>query len=267
MLSKDSHLSDQELLLAADGELSPAQAEQVASHLAECWTCRVRKGEIEESIRDFVHAYRGNLDPMLPSAAGPRALLKAQLAEMTAELASMPQGWRARWFQGPNLRYAGATLFVAALALLIYLRPAFESRQGLRIVPVSFPEPSLTPGVAAAVNRDQICRSTGPKNRIVPASLQRRVFEEYGISGASPRAYEVDYLITPALGGADDIRNLWPQSYSPAVWNARVKDALEDRLHDLVCDGRLDLATAQRDISSDWIAAYKKYFETDRPLQ
>jgi len=263
MSSTNSHLSDQELLLAADGELAPARAEQVVSHLAECWTCRVRKGEIEESIRDFVHAYRGNLDPLLPSAAGPRALLKAHIAE----LSSTPQVWRTRWLQYPNLRYAVAGLFVAALALLIYLRPTFDSRQGLRIVPVSFPEPSLTPGVAAAVNRDQICGSTGPKNRIVPASLQRRVFEEYGISGAEPRAYEVDYLITPALGGADDIRNLWPQSYSPAVWNARVKDALEDRLHDLVCDGRLDLATAQRDISSDWIAAYKKYFETDEPLQ
>ena len=266
MLSKESHLSDQELLLAADGELPPARAEGAASHLVECWTCRVRKGEIEDSIRDFVHAYHGNLDPLLPAPAGPRALLKAQLAETTAEIASAPHGWRARWFKDPNLRYAGAALFVAVLALLIYLRPAFESRQDLRVVPVSFPEPSLTPGVAAALNRDQICGSTGPKNRIVPASLQRRVFEEYGIPGAPPRAYEVDYLITPALGGADDIRNLWPQSYSPAVWNARVKDALEDRLHDLVCDGRLDLATAQRDISSDWIAAYKKYFETDRPL-
>jgi hypothetical protein len=98
-------------------------------------------------------------------------------------------------------------------------------------------------------------------------SLQRRVFEEYGIPGAEPRAYEVDYLITPALGGADDIRNLWPQSYSSAVWNARVKDALEDRLHDLVCGGNLDLVAAQRDISSDWIAAYKKYFQTDKPLE
>ena len=115
-------------------------------------------------------------------------------------------------------------------------------------------------------NRDQVCRSMPPKNRLVPASLQRKVFEEYGIAGAEPRAYEVDYLITPALGGADDIRNLWPQSYSSAVWNARVKDALEDRLHDLVCEGQLDLATAQRDISSDWIAAYKKYFDTDKPL-
>jgi hypothetical protein len=40
---------------------------------------------------------------------------------------------------------------------------------------------------------------------------------------------------------------------------------LEDRLHQLVCDGSLDLATAQRDIETDWIAAYKKYFHTDKP--
>jgi hypothetical protein len=51
------------------------------------------------------------------------------------------------------------------------------------------------------------------------------------------------------------------------VWNARVKDALEDRLHDLVCDGSVDLVAAQHDISSDWIAAYKKYFHTDTPLE
>jgi len=260
MSSNDSHLSDQELLLAADGELPPARAEQVASHLAECWTCRVRKGEIEESIRDFVHVYRGDLDPLLPSAAGPRALLKARLAERASVSSS-------KWSEFLTLRYAGAAIVVALLALLIYFRPNFQSRQAFRIVPVSFPEPSLTPGVTLAVNIEQICHSTRPKNRIVPASLQRKVFEEYGIPGAEPRAYEVDYLITPALGGADDIRNLWPQSYSSAVWNARVKDALEDRLHDLVCEGQLDLTTAQQDISSDWIAAYKKYFHTDKPIE
>ena len=269
MSSNDSHLSDQDLLLAADGELSSARAEQVASHLAACWTCRVRKREIEGAISDFVHAYRGDLDPLLPSPAGPRALLKAHLAEK----ASVPPGWRDRWFQANTLRYAGAAAFLVALALVIrfspavHFRPVFQSRQTPRMVPVSFPEPSLTPGVVLTMNRDQICRSARPKNRIVPASLQRRVFEEYGIAGAEPRSYEVDYLITPALGGADDIRNLWPQSYSSAVWNASVKDALEDRLHDLVCEGQLDLATAQRDISSDWIAAYKKYFHTDNPLR
>lgn len=255
--------------MAADGELPAVRAGQVAAHLTECWTCRARKAEIEESVGDFVRAYRANLDPLLPNPAGPRALLKAQLAERG--LAS--RGFEQWWLQPVTLRYAGAAVFVGVLGLLMYSfttfksRPALASRQALHIVPVSFPEPSLTPGVAAGVNREQICRAMPPKNRIVPASLQRQVFEEYGISGAEPRAYEVDYLITPALGGADDIRNLWPQSNSSAMWNARVKDALEDRLQELVCDGQLDLATAQRDISSDWIAAYKKYFQTDQPLQ
>jgi hypothetical protein len=96
--------------------------------------------------------------------------------------------------------------------------------------------------------------------------LRRRVFALYGMPGADPNAYEVDYLITPALGGADDIGNLWPQSYRATIWNARVKDALEDRLHDLVCRGDLDLPTAQHEISSDWIGAYKKYFHTDKPI-
>ena len=133
-------------------------------------------------------------------------------------------------------------------------------------VPISFPATELTPGVARAKTRDQVCGSNEEKNRDVPATLRRRVFELYGMPGADPKAYEVDYLITPALGGADDIGNLWPQSYSATIWNARVKDALEDRLHELVCRGDIDLPTAQREISADWIGAYKKYFHTDKPV-
>ena len=74
----------------------------------------------------------------------------------------------------------------------------------------------------------------------------------------------MDYLITPDLGGTESIRNLWPQPYS-ARWNARVKDQLETRLHQLVCEGKLDLATAQHDISSDWIGAYRKYVGGNAP--
>ena len=251
--------------MAADGELSPARAEQVAAHLLECWSCRARKQEIEAAIADFVRLHHGNLDPLLPSPAGPRALLKAQLAE----LASAPQPWSARWPQAFAWRQAAAALLLVAILAASYQYWVRVSvpRAALRSVPVSFPEPSLTPGAVTTVNREQICASPKPKNRTVPAALRRKVFEEYGIPRAEPRAYEVDYLITPALGGADDIRNLWPQSYSSAVWNARVKDALEDRLHAMVCEGGLDLIAAQRDISSDWIAAYKKYFHTDEPLE
>ena len=96
--------------------------------------------------------------------------------------------------------------------------------------------------------------------------MRQEVFQEYRIVNARASDYEIDYLIAPGLGGADDIHNLWPQPFTSRTWNAHVKDALEERLHQLVCSGNLDLHTAQSDISSDWIAAYKKYFRTERPL-
>ena len=64
-------------------------------------------------------------------------------------------------------------------------------------------------------------------NRAVSSSIQREVFKKYGMAGADAKQYEVDYLITPELGGSDDIRNLWPEPYSAIGWNAQVKDALE----------------------------------------
>jgi hypothetical protein len=100
----------------------------------------------------------------------------------------------------------------------------------------------------------------------VSTSLRQEVLQKYGIVNAQAIDYEIDYLIAPGLGGAEDIRNLWPEPYTARRWNAHVKDALEERLHEMVCGGELDLSTAQRDIATDWIAAYKKYFHTDRPL-
>jgi hypothetical protein len=114
------------------------------------------------------------------------------------------------------------------------------------------------------MTQKQVCTQTTANNKAVPVALQQKVFDEYGINGAKPQLYEVDYLVTPALGGADDIRNLWPQSYS-AIWNAQVKDQLEDRLRGMVCDGSLTLDEAQREIAGDWIGAYKKYFGTEKP--
>jgi hypothetical protein len=87
------------------------------------------------------------------------------------------------------------------------------------------------------------------------------------MEGIPQDEYELDYLITPELGGAPDVRNLWPQRYASRVWNAHVKDQLERLLPEMVCDRQLPLETAQRDIARDWIAAYKKYFRTSAPLQ
>jgi hypothetical protein len=269
--SEQSHLSDQELLLAVDGELSERDAGRAGAHLATCWACMARKQEIEAAIGDFIRLHRGNLGRNIPAAEGPRALLNAQLAQLAET--EQPR-WFRDFFSRPSLarpslaRHSLAMagmLFVLALTAYLISAP-WAVRHATRLVAVAVPNPSLTPGATIMVSREEVCRESNTKNKAVPVALQRKVFDEYGIHAAEPRAYEVDYLITPALGGAEDIHNLWPQSYKATVWNAEVKDALEDHLRDLVCDGQLDLATAQREIAMNWIAAYKKYFHTDRPL-
>jgi hypothetical protein len=83
-----------------------------------------------------------------------------------------------------------------------------------------------------------------------------------GITHHAAGEYEVDHLISLELGGSNDIKNLWPESYRTEPWNAHVKDKLEDRLHDLVCAGRISLAEAQRAIATDWIAAYRRFAES-----
>jgi hypothetical protein len=251
----DHHLSDQELLLAVDGELSAADAGRVQSHLAACWACRTRQQEIEASIGEFIRLHRRSLDGQIPAADGPRALLKAQLAQ----LAQPP---RPHW--GLSWAMAAAACVLALIGYVFTLN--WPGHRTARVEAVMVPNPSLTPGATVLLDRSEVCMESNAKNKTVPVALQRRVFDEYGIRSAAPAAYEVDYLITPALGGADDIHNLWPQAYTATVWNAQVKDALEDHLRDLVCDGQLDLATAQHEIATNWIEAYKKYFHTDRPL-
>lgn len=58
----------------------------------------------------------------------------------------------------------------------------------------------------------------------------------------------------------------FPSAYDSRDWNAHVKDELDHLLPQLVCQGRLDLVTAQHDIAANWILAYQKYFQTDRPI-
>lgn len=255
-MHSNTHASDQELLLITAGELAGERGSELEQHLKDCAACRDRRAALESSFREFSRARDQQLSPWIPPIAKPRALLRGRLSETPIR----NDVRRALIFAA-----SGAACALALLLGVLFWR--FSPRDRAPVVPVvSVPDRTLTPGLAALVPKDQICGASPSKNRLVPVALRRRVFEEYGIQHAEPQAYEVDYLITPALGGADDIRNLWPQSYSATLWNARVKDALEDRLHDLVCEGQLDLATAQRDIAADWVGAYKKYFHTDRPL-
>lgn len=274
MQSEDLHLSDQDLLQAADGELSGRRAAQVHAHLAACWDCRARMAEIEGTIADFARAHRQSLDPQLPPIEGPRALLRAQLAELSSK--QMASSWR--WlFQFTSPVRVAAFVGVVCIALLVVAmvgrglarHSALLGNNPTMVVSDQGAEPdhALTPGATRRVSLGDVCLM--PHEEViaeVSSSLRQQVFKEYGIVNAHASDYEVDYLIAPGLGGVEEIHNLWPEPYVSRIWNAHVKDDLEEHLHQMVCAGKLDLATAQRDIATDWIAAYKKYFKTDRPL-
>ena len=249
---QDSHLSDAQLLMDLDGELSAPQSKKIARHLAGCWQCRARRQALEQTITDFTRVQQ-QTQIELPPAAGPRALLKARIEQLSSE----PRETRPHW--------KWALVFGACAAIIVGVMIARHSGSHPDAA-VPIPDARLTPGATLRATRESVCAQPNTKNRTVPVALRRKVFESYGLGNASPRDYEVDYLITPALGGADDIHNLWPEPYSSTVWNAEVKDELEDRLRQMVCNGSLELTEAQQEIAVNWIAAYKKYFHTDRPL-
>jgi hypothetical protein len=254
MQDKNTHLSDETLLLFADGETRGRQEAAIREHLSACWSCRLRMRELEDAIADAARVHRETAHPPLPSPDGPRALLRARLRELTAEGPASDAGWINR-----NIRTFALCAAAGALLAVVWLRTATDERDAI-------PRSDLTPGAVRALAATDVCRVQLTGNARVMPAVARQVFAEYGMPDAERRAYEVDYLITPALGGSDDIHNLWPQPYNGSPWNAHVKDALEDRLRGMVCGGQLDLATAQREIAVNWIAAYKKYFHTTRPL-
>jgi hypothetical protein len=131
----------------------------------------------------------------------------------------------------------------------------------------SLPNGKLTPGKARSLSVSAICKTKWGKDaRHVTAAMKKTVFQEYGLTGntdpfCKPKGCEIDHLISRELGGADDVANLWPQSYS-GPWNAHMKDRVENRLHKEVCAGTISLKTAQHDISTDWTVPYRKYFGT-----
>jgi hypothetical protein len=151
-------------------------------------------------------------------------------------------------------------IFQTALASTLALLVTLPARGA------SLPNPRLTPGLAD--NRATVAKVCGTRwgksRRHVTAAMRRQVFAAYGMTGnrdtqCQPKGCELDHLISRELGGADDVRNLWPEPKSGA-WNAQMKDRLENRLMREVCHGGLSLEDAQRAISTDWTAAYLSLF-------
>ena len=118
----------------------------------------------------------------------------------------------------------------------------------------------VTPGVTFHVAAAQICRSGYATSvRDVPESEKNQVYAEYGITHHTTDQYEVDHLISLELGGSNAIGNLWPELNDHPKGYLNSKDILENRLHDLMCEGKVGLPSAQKAIATDWVSAYHQY--------
>jgi anti-sigma factor RsiW len=270
MTGKHRHVNDETLLLYTEGELSPARAAEVGCHLGGCNHCSTRLKEMARTLADFAQAQPQAHDSDLPPADEARVALIARMAEIAA---SRPNSWFG-WVNPVVMPARRAFVLAGAILLVVSIggvyRQELRSKAGQVSASVALwsePRSSLTPGTTLPTTAAQLCAAPPEQPAPhVPASLRQKVLAVYGVSDAPADAYEVDYLITPQLGGATDIGNLWPEPYFDTEWNAHVKDQLEDRLYQMVCHGDIDLATAQQDISKDWIAAYRKYFHTENPI-
>ncbi len=259
----ETHPVTEHLILHAGGALPAARQHAVDTHLHRCAACRSRAADIAATLDAAAGAYADDR----PAPREARARLERRLDELSGT-------WARSW--PTRLRRAAAAArpwAMASAAALVALTAWTSSQQathdlaslgagtGAHPLPVAV----MTPGAVSGLSAAELCAGARPSRR-VSLETRRRVLRGYQMTAVPGDEYELDALITPELGGSVAAENLWPQRYASPVWNARVKDELELLLPRLVCSGDVELAQAQRDIAADWIAAYKRYFNTSAPL-
>jgi hypothetical protein len=120
------------------------------------------------------------------------------------------------------------------------------------------PDPACTPGdlITPLVTREEVCVSGYSSGvRDVPNSLKDKVYRTYGIKKHAPGEYEIDHFVSLALGGSNDISNLFPEAAEPRP-GYHEKDKVENYLIDQVCEGTMSLEEAQILIATNWVEVY-----------
>jgi hypothetical protein len=122
---------------------------------------------------------------------------------------------------------------------------------------VALPDAHYTPGEVRTIDVNEVCHGGSTKQyRHTTSDEKKRVCVMYGVAHCPWEGHEeLDHLIPLELGGADTVANLWVQMAEPRP-GYHEKDALENFLHNQVCDGKMALVDAQAAIRTDWYAAY-----------
>ena len=129
----------------------------------------------------------------------------------------------------------------------------------------SLPDSECTQGsIFPNATVDKICVSGYTKTvRSVPVSLKKKIYRMYGIKYPQPfGTYEADHFIPLALGGDNDVANLFPEPAEPRP-GFKEKDLVESYLYEKVCSGEIELPAAQRAISGNWLQVYDSLSDSE----
>lgn len=122
---------------------------------------------------------------------------------------------------------------------------------------------ALNPDVTEATVSQTICVA-GYTRTVRPATsytsgVKAKLLREAGLEESRMSDFELDHIVPLALGGHPrKLSNLELQPWEGehGAWR---KDALEVRMHNLVCQGDVTLTEAQACIAEDWEACATKY--------
>lgn len=140
-----------------------------------------------------------------------------------------------------------------------------------------YPNSSLSPGLAQTQDIGLLTQTNptySQSHRKTTEFMKEAVRKEYP---NCPREQEIDHIIPLAIGGADDVKNLWCQPEhlywdptqtgkygvaSPSIdYGYHTKDVLEAYLAIQVKARTISPRDAQSCILKDWVACYIKYIK------
>lgn len=124
-----------------------------------------------------------------------------------------------------------------------------QAAAALRVLP-----PPEAPGVIASTDVAEVCGRNAQGLTYSQAHRQTTPAMKAAAHRGIASCGEIDHRLPLALGGADDVRNLWCQPGPPEPWNFHVKDRLEVYVWDAVCHKRtMTLAEGQAVfLRADW---------------
>ena len=240
----------------------------MASHVAGCPACQARAAHLRSTVLESERLYRVADESSFPATTGRTRLERA--LQQAGE--AWDRSWWTRWRHRASL--APATLGRAVAASLAVVAVTWIA--GATLVPrlraprpaagSALPMPTLTPGAVSTLTAAELCAGNR-SSRTVTDDVRRRVLARYGMEHMPARSVRSSTRWSRwTSGGRSRPRTCGRSRYASSLWNAHVKDALERLLAHEVCEGRVPLSQAQREIATDWVAAYKRRFHTDTPM-